>query len=465
MTPPNGSGPLHGVEMLEAMVEVASEGLLLLSADGIVLRANRSAGEMIGYDSDLIVGRPIQDLLFKTGFDATFIGEIVATGFAVSRTYDLAGGRSVLVQGRPVAAGPARVVLAFCDVTHLRQLVSHTQGEARSAKPTWTEMRRTARTASDDAPIVASSVVLQAVRDKARQCATVDSPVLLFGETGTGKGVFAKLIHEASARRSGPFYVINCGAIPDGLLEAELFGYARGAFTGADPRGKAGLVELAGGGTLLLDEVGDLPLGLQVKLLRFLESGEVWPIGGSKSKHPDVRIIAATNRDIRQMIGEGTFRQDLFYRLNVLSIGIPPLRKHPEDIPPLVTMMLAQLERRLGTRKRIAPKTLEAICRLPLPGNVRELWNLVESLAVTVSTEIIEPTDLPDHIAETLEASPASVTRKHENRKLREALRSTETQILREALKRYGTQSEAARHLGVAQATIARKAKRYGIGA
>ena len=465
MTPPNGAAPLHGVEMLEAMVEVASEGLVLLSAEGTVLRANRSAGELIGYESDLLVGQPIQDLLSKTGFDSTFIGEIVATGLAVSRTYDLAGGRSVLVQGRPVAAGPARVVLAFCDVTHVRQLVSHTQSEARSAKPTWTEMRRTSRTATDDAPIVASSLVMQAVRDKALQCATVDSPVLLFGETGTGKGVFAKLIHEASSRRSGPFYVINCGAIPDGLLEAELFGYVRGAFTGADPRGKAGLVELAHGGTLVLDEVGDMPLGLQVKLLRFLESGEVWPIGGSKSKHPDVRVIAATNRNIRQMIGEGTFRQDLFYRLNVLSVGIPPLREHPGDIPPLVTMMLAQLERKLGTRKRIAAKTLEAICRLPLPGNVRELWNLIESLAVTVSTEIIEPTDLPDHVAGTLETPSVSAPLKRENRKLREVLRSMETQMLREALKRYGTQSEAARHLGVAQATIARKAKRYGIGA
>ena len=137
--------------------------------------------------------------------------------------------------------------------------------------------------------------------------------MLLFGETGTGKGVFAKLIHEASARHSGPFYVVNCGAIPEGLLEAELFGYARGAFTGADPRGKAGLIELAHTGTLLLDEIGDVPLGLQVKLIRFLESGEVWPVGASKGKRPDVRILAATNRDIRRMIDERSFRRDLYY--------------------------------------------------------------------------------------------------------------------------------------------------------
>ena len=305
---------------------------------------------------------------------------------------------------------------------------------------------------------------MQAVRDKALQCATVDSPVLLRGETGTGKGVFAKLIHEASARRSGPFCVVNCGAIPEGLLEAELFGYARGAFTGADSRGKVGLIELAHAGTLLLDEIGDLPLGLQVKLLRFLESGEVWPVGASKGKRPDVRIVAATNRDVRQMIAEGSFRKDLYYRLNVLSIHIPPLREHPEDIPWLVATMLEQLERRLGRRKGIAPDALEAIGRLPFPGNVRELWNVVESLVVTVPSEIIEATDLPIDIADAPDALPAA-TREYDGGDLRQALRKLEAQILREALQRYGTQSKAARHLGVAQATIARKSKLYGLDA
>lgn len=449
-------------ELLEAMVECASEGLVVLSSDGLILRANRSAAEMIGYDRDRIVGRPIQDVLFKTAFDATFLGEIVATGLAVSRTYDNADGRSILVIGRPVAAGDARVVLTLSDATSMKQLVRRTQGAVRVGKPGWAELRRTAANATDGVPIVTSSVAMRSVRDKALQCAAVDSPVLLFGETGTGKGVFAKFIHEASARHSGPFYVVNCGAIPEGLLEAELFGYARGAFTGADPRGKAGLIELAHTGTLLLDEIGDMPLGLQVKLLRFLESGEVWPVGASKGKRPDVRIIAATHRDIGRMIGERSFRTDLYYRLHVLSLHIPPLREHPEDIPPLVAMMLDQLEHKLGRRKRIAPQTLEAICALPLPGNVRELWNLVESLTVTVTGETIETTDLPDHAAGREDASSVARLELGDGN-LRQALRKIEAQIVRETLQRYGTQSKAARHLGVAQATIARKSKRYGL--
>jgi PAS domain S-box-containing protein len=449
-------------ELLEAMVEGASEGLVVLNSDGLILRANRSAAEMIGYDRDRIVGRPIQDVLFKTAFDATFLSEIVATSLAVSRTYDLADGRSILVSGRAVAAGA--VVLTLRDETGMKQLVRRTQGAVRAGKPGWAELRRTAANATDGVPIVTSSLAMRSVRDKALQCATVDSPVLLFGETGTGKGVFAKLIHEASARHAGPFYVVNCGAIPEGLLEAELFGYARGAFTGADPRGKAGLIELAHTGTLLLDEIGDMPLGLQVKLLRFLESGEVWPVGASKGKRPDVRIIAATHRDLGQMIGEGSFRKDLYYRLHVLSLHIPPLREHPEDIPPLVAMMLDQLEQKLGRRKRIAPQTLEAICERPLPGNVRELWNLVESLAVTVAAEIIETTDLPEHAARTGDASAIARLERVDGN-LRQALRKIEAQIVQETLQRYGTQSKAAQHLGVAQATIARKSKRYGLGA
>jgi PAS domain S-box-containing protein len=443
------------------MVEGAADGLVLLSADGLVLHANRAAAEIIGHERDRIVGRPIQDLLIKTAFDASFIGEIVATSLAVSRTYEVDNGRSILVLGRSVAAGAARVLLTLCDVTGMKQLVSRAQDSGRAAKASWAEMRRT--TTTDGVPVVTESVAMRNVRDRAVQCATVDSPVLLFGDTGTGKGVFAKLIHESSARRSGPFYVVNCGAIPDGLLEAELFGYARGAFTGADPRGKAGLIELAHTGTLLLDEIGDMPLGLQVKLLRFLESGEVWPVGSSKGKRPDVRILAATNCDLAKMIGDGTFRRDLYYRLHVLSIRIPPLREHPEDIPALVAMMLDQLERKLGTRKHISPQTLKAICRLPLPGNVRELWNLVESLAVTAQSEMIETCDLPDHEVVTSGASPAPSPQR-EDGTLRDALRKVEAQILRETLQRYGTQSEAARHLGVAQATIARKTKRYGLG-
>jgi len=298
------------------------------------------------------------------------------------------------------------------------------------------------------------------VRERAVQYAAVDSTVLLLAETGAGKGLFARLIHQASERSGGPFLEVNCGAIPEGLMEAELFGYAKGAFTGADAKGKIGLVELAHKGTLLLNEIGDLPLGLQVKLLRFLEDGEVWAVGAVKAKRPDVRIVAATNRDLRGMIAAGTFRGDLFYRLDVLRLEIPPLREHAEDIPRLVELTLSRLERKVKRTRRITPAALHALSGYPFPGNVRELINLVERLMVTSANETIDVADLPQSVrqlmGETNEAgSQSSPT-------LRKALQKVESQLLRDALTRYKTQALAARYLGITQSTVARKAKRYG---
>jgi len=309
--------------------------------------------------------------------------------------------------------------------------------------------------------IVAQSPALVEVRETALRYAAVDSTVLLLGETGAGKGLFARLVHQASARSGGPFLEVNCGAIPEGLMEAELFGYAKGAFTGADSKGKVGLVELAHRGTLLLNEIGDLPLGLQVKLLRFLEDGEVWAVGAVKPKRPDVRIVASTNRDLHAMIAAGTFRGDLFYRLNVLTLEIPPLRAHAEDIPRLVEVTLARLERKVKRRRTITPAALDALSRYPFPGNVRELLNLVERLMVTSTSETIDVADLPRALASlagerapTSTAAPAT---------LRKALQKVESQLLRDALERFKTQALAARHLGITQSTVARKAKQYGI--
>jgi transcriptional regulator with PAS, ATPase and Fis domain len=309
--------------------------------------------------------------------------------------------------------------------------------------------------------VVAQSPSLAAVRETALQYAAVDSTVLLLGETGAGKGLFARLIHQASARAGGPFLEVNCGAIPEGLMEAELFGYAKGAFTGADSKGKIGLVELAHRGTLLLNEIGDLPLGLQVKLLRFLEDGEVWAVGAVKAKRPDVRIIASTNRDLEGMIAAGTFRGDLFYRLNVLCLEIPPLRDHAEDIPRLVELTLARLERKVKRRRAITPAALRALSHYPFPGNVRELLNLVERLMVTSASDTIDIADLPQALLRVAGDAPGSGPRAQPT--LRKALQKVESQLLKEALARYKTQALAAKHLGVTQSTVARKAKRYNL--
>jgi len=449
------------LEVLEAMTEGAREGLCVLSADRIMLRSNQTAAELLGFDSARAVGRPVHELGIEQNFDWSITGEVAAGRVAVSAVQNLRSGNKLLVSAVPRTSEDGQlafIVVTIREITGMSQVMSRLRDavqQAEQVRPTLV-LTRSRELQLDD--IVAESFELAAVRKRTLQYAAVDSTVLLLAETGAGKGVFARLIHQASARSDGPFLEVNCGAIPEGLMEAELFGYAKGAFTGADSKGKIGLVELAHKGTLLLNEIGDLPLGLQVKLLRFLEDGEVWAVGAVKAKRPDVRIIAATNRDLNGMIDAGTFRRDLFYRLDVLRLEIPPLREHPEDIPRLVELTLSRLEGKLKRRRGITPAAIYALSSYPFPGNVRELINLVERLMVTSANETIDVTDLPQALRRL-----AGETNGSGLHTLRKALQKVEGQLLRDALTRYKTQALAARHLGITQSTVARKAKQYGL--
>jgi transcriptional regulator with PAS, ATPase and Fis domain len=452
--------------MFEAMVDGAREGLCLLNPSSVMLRSNQVAGEILGFDPNRAAGVPAHELGMERDFDWSIVGEVAAGRVSVSTVQTLQTGQKLLVSGVPIPGAEGKlayIVITIRDITGMAQVMSKLRDAVELTEQSRATLSiATHREVQIDA-IVAQSPALVEVRETAVRYAAVDSTVLLLGETGAGKGLFARLIHQASARSGGPFLEVNCGAIPEGLMEAELFGYAKGAFTGADSKGKVGLVELAHRGTLLLNEIGDLPLGLQVKLLRFLEDGEVWAVGAVKPKRPDVRIVASTNRDLHAMIAAGTFRGDLFYRLNVLTLEIPPLRAHAEDIPHLVEVALSRLERKVKRRRAITAAALDALSRYPFPGNVRELLNLVERLMVTSTTETIDVADLPRALASLVnEQSPAALAGPAT---LRKALQKVESQMLRDALTRFKTQALAARHLGITQSTVARKAKQYGIDA
>jgi PAS domain S-box-containing protein len=446
--------PAAQAELLEALIEGATDGLALLSTQGQILRVNEAATQLLARGRDDLVGRFVADPNIGLNVDAAWALDALSTRDAVSRTVDLPDGRKAMVTMRAWRGGddqPRYLLLVIRDVTGVGQLVTSVQAAPTSA-PRWWQMRRS-EVGIDR--IVMESRALRAVAEKALQFAQVDSPVLIVGETGTGKTLFSRIIHQASSRAGAPLREVNCGAIPAGLMESELFGYARGAFTGADAKGRTGLVELANEGTLLLDEIGDMPVLLQVKLLQFLEAGEVWPVGASKPKRVDVRVIAATNADLADLVSQGSFRQDLFYRLNVLGLHVPPLREHPEDIAALVEMMADTLESRTGKRLKIEPDALEVLARYPFPGNVRELWNIVERLSVSSRTGRVGVEDLPPEITQA--ALSCGVPQGRMN--LRQVLRKVEAGIVRDALQRYGSQTKAARHLGVGQATIARKAR------
>jgi DNA-binding NtrC family response regulator len=305
--------------------------------------------------------------------------------------------------------------------------------------------------------LIAQSPALHAVLDLVERVAPTDATVLIQGESGTGKEVIAKAIHHASARAARPFVAVNCGAVPETLLESELFGYVRGAFTGAAVS-KLGLFEEADGGTLFLDEIAEMPAALQVKLLRALQSGEVRRLGATQAATIDVRVLAATNGDLAARIAQGSFREDLFYRLNVIQMVLPPLRDRREDIPALAEHFLARAAAKLGRTLRLSPSAIERLLRYPWPGNVRELENAIERAAILSRTEAVEPDDLPPHVSAGLQLGPSPALPQQIT------LAEAERAHILTTLERFGrNHSGAAEALGIGRTTLWRKLKEYGI--
>jgi two-component system response regulator AtoC len=323
-------------------------------------------------------------------------------------------------------------------------------------------LRRDVQRATGDRPIVATSAAMIELLEVMERAAAFKSTILLTGESGTGKEVLARAIHAQSPRRSQAFVAVNCGAIPETLLESELFGHARGAFTGAD-RARRGLFVEAHDGTLFLDEIGELPLSLQVKLLRVLQEEEVLPVGESKPRSIDVRVIAATSRDLEADVAAGRFREDLFYRLNVVRLDVPPLRERPKDVPLLFDHFLAHFREVLGKPVQgIADDALAHLASYHWPGNVRELENLVERAVIFAAGDRITLRDLPESVV-----SPSNVAAGDDAAPsfcLKAARKSLEADLIRRALRATGgNRTHAAKLLDISHRALLYKIKEYGI--
>jgi transcriptional regulator with PAS, ATPase and Fis domain len=311
--------------------------------------------------------------------------------------------------------------------------------------------------------IIARSPIMVNVFKQALKLSQVDTTVLILGESGTGKGVIADLIHKHSPRSNHPMIRISCGAIPETLVETELFGYEKGAFTGADRKGKPGYLELADRGIIFLDEIAELPMSSQVKLLRFLEDGRITRVGGTKSRQLNVRTLCATHRNLESMVKDGTFRQDLFYRLNVVPILVPSLCDRKDCMLPLIQHYLEYFTYKLKRKKvpRISPKAMDAIITYSYPGNVRELMNLCERIVVMSEKGRIDLNDLPANIismSDELSKGSISVMK---GKTFSQMIETIEHRILKDAQLKYGTQEKMAKALGLHQSTIARKLKKY----
>ena len=435
-------GPGDNISKIFAtMIDNMDQGVLVVDDESRVQFVNQTALKTLGVVQNNIIGKPIRfrPLTFESNFTHGHMQHIVSW----DDKSELIIGQLHNIQGRQLFLMAFHQSHTSCSVAnapdepHIEQLV----GECRV-------MRQLKRLISRIAPSPSS--------------------VMVVGESGTGKEVVARAIHKLSGRRNKPFIAINCAAIPEQLLESELFGYVKGAFTGASANGKTGLIQAANTGTLFLDEIGDMPLMLQAKLLRAIEAREILPIGASSPIQVDIRIISATNQNLAQFIAEGKFREDLFYRLNVIPITLPPLRERQEDIELLVHYFLHLHTRRLGSvYPGIAPDVVEILRKHRWPGNLRELSNLMEYLVnVVPSGEVIDSTLLPPNLLNNGTTEQSDVTEVSEAHLSLDdaggtALEEMEKQMIREALSRHNSKKQVADELGIGIATLYRKIKKY----
>ncbi|EHM4579483.1 sigma-54-dependent transcriptional regulator [Escherichia coli] len=435
-------GPGDNISKIFAtMIDNMDQGVLVVDDESRVQFVNQTALKTLCVVQNNIIGKPIRfrPLTFESNFTHGHMQHIVSwddkSELIIGQLHNIQGRQLFLMAFHQ--SHTSFSVANAPDEPHIEQLV----GECRV-------MRQLKRLISRIAPSPSS--------------------VMVVGESGTGKEVVARAIHKLSGRRNKPFIAINCAAIPEQLLESELFGYVKGAFTGASANGKTGLIQAANTGTLFLDEIGDMPLMLQAKLLRAIEAREILPIGASSPIQVDIRIISATNQNLAQFIAEGKFREDLFYRLNVIPITLPPLRERQEDIELLVHYFLHLHTRRLGSvYPGIAPDVVEILRKHRWPGNLRELSNLMEYLVnVVPSGEVIDSTLLPPNLLNNGTTEQSDVTEVTEAHLSLDdaggtALEEMEKQMIREALSRHNSKKQVADELGIGIATLYRKIKKY----
>lgn len=452
------------IEHIDAIIDSLFDGIWIMDKGGMVLRINKASEKINSISEDQVIYKSINDLVEEGKLINPTTPDVLKRKVPVSKLIELKNGRQCLATGNPVFDEEGEIGLVVVierDMTELNRLRSDLEKTRALSEEYRIELSMFRDPKSLLSDVIIRSSLMKRVLNTALKVALVDSTVLIYGESGVGKGLFATLIHKASKRKEGPFIRVDCSAIPQSLIESELFGYEKGAFTDARKKGKPGLFEMAEGGTLFLDEIGELSLNIQVKLLRFIESNEVVRIGGTQSKKIDTRIITATNRNLETMVKDGQYRRDLFYRLSVVPINIPPLRERSEDIPPLVNFFLEKFKRKCSIDRVILPNALDCICGYSFPGNIRELANLIEQLVVLSPHKHISIEDLPSQVRTNFPISNETLT--YDKWDIRKAVKNLEKEIIIRAIKRFGSQKRVADHLKINQSTVARKIKRYNI--
>lgn len=453
---------LKNVQFLNDIIDNSYDGIYITDASGKTILVNKAYERIFGVPRSQLIGEHMKDLVAKGVLSTSITQDVVEKKEVITRTQTNANNKEVFITGNPIfdeEGNVHHVITNVRDITELISLNKKLQAEMDRAELYRSQLMEK----SSDKNVICNSQEFSSILSIAQKIAPMDSTVLILGETGVGKEVVAQYIHKHSTRDNKPYIKINCGAIPQNLLESELFGYVPGAFTGASAKGKPGMFELADTGTLFLDEIGELPINLQSALLRVLQDREVTRVGGQKSKKVDVRIVTATNRDLEEMIEEGTFRSDLYYRLNVVSINIPPLRERKDDIPQLAEKTLEDLNQKYGINKVMSPNFIDHLLHCEWLGNIRELKNFIEKQFVLSDENIL---DAPVTSSFAAKQTPSAEEESSSSNSIEtplptyaQARETMERDLIRRAMEQGGSTYKAAALLDMSQPTFFRKYK------
>ncbi|MCG7346138.1 sigma 54-interacting transcriptional regulator [Sporosarcina sp. ACRSL] len=456
---------------LDTILQTIDESCTVIDRDTNVVYWTKGAEKIFSIKAKDIIGKPITD--FFNSDQLEILNTLKSGSSVYHRQHHARNDLAVMINSNPVYYNDEIIgaVVSETDITSQIRLNNELFMTSEKLFSLEEEVRKSLPTVNPFSYIKGNSPALKETMSIAEKAATTNVSVLIYGESGVGKELFAKAIHHLREKPNAPFVAINCGAIPSGLFESEIFGYEKGAFSGADQKGKKGKVELARGGTLFLDEIGEMPLEMQVKILRLLQEKKFYPVGGTKEIEADFRVVAATNRDLKELVKEGKFREDLYYRLNVVNFKVPPLRERPEDIIELTHYFLYEISVKYNRPIHgISQAVMQSLLRHSWPGNIRELRNVVERLVVFSDNGNIKLEDLPIEMERISNPSSPTPDLQHaqltvdENLSLSEQLQQYEKDIiLRELSKVNGNKLECAKNLNITRATLYNRMNRLGI--
>lgn len=465
--------------LLRTLIDSSFDGITVTSPEGRTIYYNKAFLRMSGVTARQMDSYSIYEIVKQGWLTKSAAIDVIRRKKTATVTARYHTGVEALITAVPVLdeSGELRFVIGNVrDITELNRLKQELDDSEAMTDRYLATLKEVQLRNSGDGGIVYRSDAMEKIVALAQKYSEVDTPVLILGESGVGKDVLAAYVHNSGRRSDGGLFVkVNCGAIPEPLLESELFGYEAGAFTGAARQGKIGLFEAANGGTIFLDEIGELPLPLQVKLLGVLQDMRITRVGGTKPIPIDVRVIAATNADLASMIRDKRFREDLYFRINVLSLDVPPLRSRPDDVFVLLIHYLAEFNAKYGKSKSFAPSAVDSLTAYRWPGNVRELKNLVEQLAVVTDDDVIRARHLPARVREHKSALDCPDDAEGEYAEasgsdgatgggtLDQLVGRFEAGLLSRYLADYRPMRACADKLGIDLSTLARKKRRYGL--